>query len=167
MTATQPPLFLPGWDVEPCAGVDERRPDFGALLDKACADYRAQQRRWVDAVRPDAVVDGRPAYDTPISIDQFRKGALMSGPPRQPLTRRQAEVLAAAEDGATLAVVATRVGIPRPQVAARLSEAYRRLGVAWMDRDDKRAAAVRVARRRGLLPSEGPQQAREGPWMPV
>lgn len=44
MTAVQPPLFLPGWEVEP------RRPDFGALLDKACADYRAQQRRWIDGL---------------------------------------------------------------------------------------------------------------------
>jgi hypothetical protein len=62
-------------------------------------------------------------------------------------------VLEAASDGATLAVVAVRVGIPREQVASRLSEAYRRLDVAWMERADRRAAAVRVARKRGLIPA--------------
>lgn len=76
----------------------------------------------------------------------------MSGPPRMPLTRPQATVLEAAADGATLAVVAARVGIRREQAAARLSEAYKRLDVAWMDRDERRAAAVRVARKRGLIP---------------
>ena len=94
----------------------------------------------------------------------------MSGPKPLPLTVRQAEVLAAAEDGASLAVVAARVGIPREQVASRLSEAYRRLGVAWMDRDQRRAAAVRVARRRGLLPDSstatGPRRASGGPLAP-
>ena len=85
----------------------------------------------------------------------------MPGPERQPLTARQAAVLAAAEDGAPLAEVGRRVGIPREQAAARLSEAYRRLDVAWMDRAERRAAAVRIARQRGLLPSVQPQQARE------
>lgn len=76
----------------------------------------------------------------------------MSGPARMPLTRPQATVLEAAADGSTLAVVAARVGMRREQVAARLSEAYKRLDVAWMDRDERRAAAVRVARKRGLIP---------------
>lgn len=76
----------------------------------------------------------------------------MSGPARMPLTRRQAAVLEAAADGAPLAVVAARLGIRREHVAARLSEAYKRLDVAWMDRSERRAAAVRVARKRGLIP---------------
>lgn len=76
----------------------------------------------------------------------------MSGPPRMPLTRLQAAVLDAAADGAPLAVVAVRVGIRREHVGARLSEAYKRLDVAWMDRSERRAAAVRVARKRGLIP---------------
>lgn len=78
----------------------------------------------------------------------------MSGPARQPLTRRQAEVLTAAADGSTLTVVAQRLGTTREQVAARLSEAYRRLDVAWMERSDRRPAAVHVARKRGLIPAE-------------
>lgn len=43
MTATQESLFLPGWEVEP-------RRDFAGLLDKACANYAAQQRRWIDGI---------------------------------------------------------------------------------------------------------------------
>ena len=83
----------------------------------------------------------------------------MSGPPRQPLTHRQAQVLTAAADGVPLSTVARRLGIPREQVAARLSEAYRRLDVAWMDRGDRREAAVRTARQRGLIPNETRQEA--------
>lgn len=77
----------------------------------------------------------------------------MSGPPRMPLTPRQAEVLTAAADGATLAVVAQRLGTTRETVAARLSDAYRRLDVTYLPRDERRAAAVRTARRRGLIPT--------------
>lgn len=86
----------------------------------------------------------------------------MSGPARMPLTPRQALVLHAAADGAPLAVVAARVGRTRQQVAARLSEAYERLGVAHLIRSEKRAAAVREARRRGLIPDPAPA-AHDGP----
>lgn len=67
---------------------------------------------------------------------------------------KQAEVLAAAADGAPLSVVGRRLGMPRTQVASRLSEAYVRLDVTWMPRDERRTAAVRVARRHGLIPAE-------------
>jgi hypothetical protein len=56
VTAHQPPLFPPGWD-EPCGDADEqprpRRVDFGALLERAHAEYAAQRRRWVDGVPAD------------------------------------------------------------------------------------------------------------------
>ncbi|MFJ7999007.1 hypothetical protein ACIQ7D_17925 [Streptomyces sp. NPDC096310] len=39
----------------------------------------------------------------------------------------------------------------RAQVAARLAEAYLRLDVTWVPRDERRAAAVDTARRRGLI----------------
>ncbi|MFF5445441.1 hypothetical protein [Streptomyces sp. NPDC012888] len=85
----------------------------------------------------------------------------MRGPARWPLTTHQATVLAAvAEAGdAPLAEIAYRLDRPRSWVAARLSEAYKRLDVAWMDRDERRAAAVRIARRRGLIPTEPPEAA--------
>lgn len=73
------------------------------------------------------------------------------GPARMPLTPRQAQVLTAAADGAPLATVAIRVGTTRSQVAARLAEAYQRLGVTYLPRDQRRAAAVRTARQRGLI----------------
>jgi DNA-binding NarL/FixJ family response regulator len=69
------------------------------------------------------------------------------------LTPRQAAVLAAASDGAPLATVAARLGTTRTQIASRLSEAYRALDVAWLPRDERRAAAVRIARRHGLIPA--------------
>jgi transcriptional regulator with XRE-family HTH domain len=81
------------------------------------------------------------------------------------LTPRQVAVLAAVADGVSLAEAGRRVGISRESAAARLSEAYRLLDVAWMDRDERRAAAVRTARQRGLLSSVAPQQPREGPQM--
>lgn len=80
----------------------------------------------------------------------------MRGPARMPLTPRQSTVLTAAADGAPLAVVAARVGTTRQQVAARLSEAYQRLGVTYLPRDQRRAAAVRTARTRGLIPNPTP-----------
>ena len=76
----------------------------------------------------------------------------MSGPPRMPITGRQAEVLTAASDGAPLSEVARRLGTTTQQISARLSEAYQRLDVTWLPRSERRAEAVRVARKRGLLP---------------
>lgn len=70
-----------------------------------------------------------------------------------PLTPRQAEVLTAAADGAPLRIVAERLGVTRETVAARLSDAYRRLDVAHLPRDDRRQGAVRIARNRGLISS--------------
>jgi len=77
----------------------------------------------------------------------------MSGPARMPLTPRQAEVLTAAADGAPLSRVAERLDVRRETVAARLSDGYRRLDVAHLPRDERRQAAVRTARRRGLIPA--------------
>lgn len=74
------------------------------------------------------------------------------GPARMPLTPRQAEILTAAADGHPLKTVAAWCGITREQAAARLSEAYIRLGVSRLPREGRRAAAVDEARRRGLIP---------------
>ncbi|MEU6768552.1 LuxR C-terminal-related transcriptional regulator [Streptomyces sp. NPDC046853] len=83
----------------------------------------------------------------------------MPGPARMPLTRRQAEVLAAAAEGDTLTQIAARLGTSREQVASRISEAYKRLDVAWMPRDDRREAAIRIARKRGLIPNPTKESA--------
>jgi DNA-binding NarL/FixJ family response regulator len=79
------------------------------------------------------------------------------GPPRQPLTARQAEVLTAASDGASLSTVAARLDTTTQQISARLSEGYLRLGVTHLPREERRAAAVDVARRRGLIPAANQQ----------
>lgn len=65
--------------------------------------------------------------------------------PAARLSPRQTAVLTAAADGAPLSTVANRLGTTREQVAARLSEAYRRLDVTWLPRNERRAAAVRAA----------------------
>lgn len=71
----------------------------------------------------------------------------------RPLTRRQAVVLDAAADGAPLSQVAERLCTTREQIAARLSEAYRRLDVTYLPRGERRAAAVRAARAAGYIPA--------------
>lgn len=81
------------------------------------------------------------------------------GPPRQPLTAKQAEVLTAAADGATLATVARRLNTTPQQVSARLAEGYLRLGVTHLPRGQRRAAAVRTARERGLIPAASQKDA--------
>lgn len=88
------------------------------------------------------------------------------GPARMPLTGRQAEALTHAADGSSLSEVADRMGVTRERVSTLLSEAYTRLGVAWLPREQKRSAAVREARRRGLIPqaaytSDGPTLAED------
>lgn len=73
------------------------------------------------------------------------------------LSPQQAAVVVAAADGAPLEVVGRRVGISRAQAAGRLSEAYRRLDVAWMPAAERRGAAYRVAVAAGLI-AEGVQR---------
>jgi hypothetical protein len=63
-------------------------------------------------------------------------------------------VLAAAADGVSLAEVGRRLGMPRTQVASRMSEAYRALDVGWLPREERRAAAVEALRGMGLIPAE-------------
>lgn len=74
------------------------------------------------------------------------------GPARLPLTPRQAQALTAAADGAPLREVGARLGVTREQASSLLSRAYERLDVAQVPRARRRAAAVRAAVRRGLIP---------------
>ncbi len=74
------------------------------------------------------------------------------GPARMPLTPRQAQALTAAADGASLRTVAARLGTTIQQASSLLSRAYQRLDVTYLPRDQRRAAAVRAAVHRGLIP---------------
>ena len=67
------------------------------------------------------------------------------------LTARQAELLQAVADGRTLSQAATDLGIPREGLAARLSMMYVRLGLGDLPKDERRAAAVRLATAKGLI----------------
>lgn len=82
------------------------------------------------------------------------------GPKRMPLTGRQAEALTHAADGSSLREVADRMDVTRERVSTLLSEAYKRLGVDHLPRDQKRPAAVRAARQRGLIPAQRTETAR-------
>lgn len=69
--ADDPPLFLPGWEVEPC--------------DTAQPPATARRRYWADDPDPpDAVINGRPAYNVAIPIDQYPEGAETCQPSRRP-----------------------------------------------------------------------------------
>ena len=78
----------------------------------------------------------------------------MSGRKVKPqlLTPRQAQVLAESRSGLPLSGIGKRVGIPTQAVGARLSEAYRLLGVSHLPHGRRREAAIRAAVERGLLP---------------
>ena len=59
--ASQPPLFLPGWEVEPC--------------DTAPPPVLVRRRTRPARRMPDAWVHGRPAFNVPVSIDDWPGGA--------------------------------------------------------------------------------------------
>lgn len=67
------------------------------------------------------------------------------------LSPTQARVLEAVSDGRPLAQAARALGTTHTAVASVLTKAYRRLGVADVPRGQRRAAAVREARRHGLI----------------
>ena len=73
----------------------------------------------------------------------------MREPDSEPLTARELEILRFVADGATNAEVARRLFISEATVKTHLAHAYAKLEV------NDRAAAVSVAIRRGLLPTQG------------
>ncbi|MGY5634135.1 hypothetical protein ACW7N6_37980 [Streptomyces sp. UC1A3] len=88
-----------------------------------------------------------------------RRGLLAGSPPRQripvrtySLTETQVRVLTEMGRGATLAETARTLGLAPGTCSTRLSEAYRRLDVAWMEKGTRLPAALRRAREHGLLP---------------
>ena len=93
-----------------------------------------------------------------------RRGLLAGSPPQHrvpvqkfTLTDTQAKILLEMESGATLAQTAERLDLRPGTCSTRLSEAYRRLDVAWMKKGSRLPAALRRAREHGLLPE--PAQA--------
>lgn len=81
---------------------------------------------------------------------------------RPRLTPRQVEAVVLCADGGSLLDVARMLGTSRQDVGARLSEAYRRLGVPAADRAYRRAdaprrrlEALRAAQRLGLVEDRG------------
>lgn len=84
-------------------------------------------------------------------------GVQLPDPPRPPakpvtLSDTQVKILLELESGASLSQTAKQLDMPSGSCASRLSEAYRRLDVAWMDKGTRLPAALRRARALGLLP---------------
>lgn len=71
---------------------------------------------------------------------------------RVTLTETHIKVLLLKESGATLAEIAERLNLRPGTCSTRLSEAYRRLDVGWMEKGTRLPAALRRARALGLLP---------------
>ncbi|MFH8805209.1 hypothetical protein ACH4F6_37665 [Streptomyces sp. NPDC017936] len=68
------------------------------------------------------------------------------------LSDTQVRILVELEAGASLSEAARRLNLHPGTCSSRLSEVYRRLDVAWMDKDTRRTEALRRARAHGLLP---------------
>lgn len=75
------------------------------------------------------------------------------------LSPNQRQILLASEDGSSLRVIAHRLGLTKSVVGSRLSQVYIRLDVSHLDQDERRAAALRVARRHKLIPAKATTDA--------
>jgi len=86
-----------------------------------------------------------------VPMDRLLSAEWQMPEPPPTLTRSQMRVLRAVGDGRPLSVAAVDLGMTPAGLASRLSEIYRRLGVAHLARGERRAAAVRVASAHGLF----------------
>ena len=68
------------------------------------------------------------------------------------LSETQVKIFVKLEAGASINEAARNLGMHPGTCSTRLSEAYRTLDVAWMDKDVRRGEAIRRARALGLLP---------------
>lgn len=149
---------------DPFPDPDDLLPDIG---DRIRCERRA--RGWSQAVlatslgherhhvrRLEAGLDSISAYAAAcramgLTLDYLLSARWVMPEQQKPLTPRQVSVLAAVRGGGTLADAARRLGTTRQVVGARLSEAYRVLGVEALPVGDRRPAAVRMAEQQGLF----------------
>lgn len=76
-----------------------------------------------------------------------------SPPPKTAhLSDTHVKILLSMESGVTLAQTAADLGLRPGTCATRLSEAYRRMDVGWMEKGQRLPAALRKARAMGLVP---------------
>lgn len=87
-----------------------------------------------------------------ISVNYLLSGQWQAPVRRPTLSPQQVEVLREAASGDSLEQVGARLGMGSQAVSQRLSRIYVRLGLDGLPRDEKRAAAARVASEYGLLP---------------
>lgn len=139
--------------------------DAGRTLEQICTAWNISHRT-VKALTSEAytalgVAHLPPAVRREVAMREARmRGLLRDQPPPAPrpaestirLSDTQVNILLELEKGATLRQAAENLGMHPGTCSTRLSEAYRRLDVGWMDKNVRKDTALRKARRLGLLP---------------
>lgn len=139
--------------------------DAGRTLEQICArwniSHRAVKNLSASAYAALGVTDLPSVVRREAALREARRRGLLMGQkpvpesaPSEPvrLSDTHVRVLLTMESGATVARTAEILGLRPGTCSTRLSEAYRRLDVGWMDKGTRLPAALRKARALGLLP---------------
>lgn len=139
--------------------------DAGRTLEQICTRWRISHRAVKDltasAYNALGVSHLPPVVRREAALREARLRGLLRGtspaPERTPptpahLSETHVSVLLSMESGATLSQTADRLGLRPGTCSTRLSEAYRRLDVGWMEKGQRLPAALRKARALGLIP---------------
>ncbi|WP_086559884.1 helix-turn-helix transcriptional regulator [Streptomyces africanus] len=139
--------------------------DAGRTQEQVCkawgVSHRTVKSLTAEAYAALGVAQLPPPVRREVALREARmRGLLRNQPPPRPssaqspvhLSDTQVSILLELEKGASLSQTATRLEMPPGSCASRLSEAYRRLDVAWMDKGTRLPEALRKARALGLLP---------------
>lgn len=139
--------------------------DAGRTLEQICTRWGISQRALKDLTTSayDALGVSHlpPVVRREAALREARlRGLLRDAPPAtervSPATAQLSDthcnILLSMESGATLSQTAVRLNLRPGTCSTRLSEAYRRLDVGWMEKGQRLPAALQRARRLGLLP---------------
>lgn len=139
--------------------------DAGRTLEQICARWNISHRAVKDLTASAYAALGVAHLPVVVRREAALREARMRGllrdtppaPERTPaapvqLSDTHVRILLSMESGATLAETAVRLELRPGTCSTRLSEAYRRLDVGWMERGTRLPAALRKARALGLIP---------------
>lgn len=139
--------------------------DAGRTVDQICARWNVSHRRIKDltaSVYRALAVDHLPqSVRREAALREARmRGLLGVQPPARPLrpvrqvtlSKTQVDILVHMGAGASISETARLLNMHPGTCSSRLSEAYRRLDVTWMEKGTRLPAALRRAREHGLLP---------------
>ncbi len=139
--------------------------DAGRTLEQICARWNISHRAVKDLTASAYAALGVAHLPSVVrreaAMREARLRGLLKDTPPKPgsapaapvqLSETHVRVLLSMESGVTLAQTAVDLGLRPGTCSTRLSEAYRRLDVAWMAKGERLPEALRRARRLGLLP---------------